>query len=223
MVMVDDDNVLAPDYLEQVLRLSSLYPFLGSWSGQIELEFEDSANPPPQRLRHLLCERVVEKAIWSNDRNHIAATPWGAGMCIRREVALAYARATSIDPRRLRLDLQGNELAYGGDTDLAYLGCAMNLGMGVFPSLKCIHLIPRERCTLKYLLKNLQAHAYSEIFHQWLLTGSVSSDAADLQSYLRGCLRWLAADSLGRKMIQATRRGYSRARAELEQTSSTFK
>src|ERR1041384_6550433 len=107
VILVDDDNVLAPDYLDQALKISTQFPFLGSWSGNIELKLEDPDNPPPARLRHLLCERAVEAPIWSNDRHHIVATPWGAGMCIRRSVAETYIEATQKNPRRLKLDLQG--------------------------------------------------------------------------------------------------------------------
>ena len=40
IVLVDDDNVLAPDYLEQVVRIAREYPFFGTWSGALELELE---------------------------------------------------------------------------------------------------------------------------------------------------------------------------------------
>src|SRR3984893_9229707 len=140
-VLVDDDNVLASDYVEKAIRISTEFPYLGTWSGQVELKLENPDNPPPPQLRHLLCERRIETPVWSNDQHHAAAQPWGAGMCIRREVFTAYAEATRNNPRRLRLDLQGRGLAYGGDTDMAYTGCSIGFGMGGFPELKITNLI----------------------------------------------------------------------------------
>src|SRR6516162_1217058 len=34
LVFVDDDNVLAPDFLERAAGIAEQYPFLGAWSGQ---------------------------------------------------------------------------------------------------------------------------------------------------------------------------------------------
>jgi GT2 family glycosyltransferase len=35
LVFVDDDNVLRADYLENALKISSNYPFLGAWGGKL--------------------------------------------------------------------------------------------------------------------------------------------------------------------------------------------
>ncbi len=59
IVLVDDDNVLAPDYLEQVVRIAAKHPFLGVWSGNITLELEPRSEEPRRELRHLLCEIVL--------------------------------------------------------------------------------------------------------------------------------------------------------------------
>jgi glycosyltransferase involved in cell wall biosynthesis len=215
VVLVDDDNVLASNYLIEAAKIARDFSFLGSWSGNVMLEFEEAAHLPPPELRYLLCERLVEKPLWSNDPGHIAATPWGAGMCIRRQVFEAYAKATHDDPRRFQLDLQGKDLAYGGDTDIAYTGCSIGFGMGVFPQLKVNHLIPESRCKIDYLLKNLEAHAYSEILHHWIANGNLHERHPDLTAKLRQGTRWLLSDSLGRKIIEARRRGATKARRQL--------
>jgi glycosyltransferase involved in cell wall biosynthesis len=215
VVLVDDDNVLAFDYLEKAIRISTEFPYLGTWSGQVELKLENPDIPPPSQLRHLLCERRVEEPVWSNYPSHIASTPWGAGMCIRRKVFTAYEEATLNNPRRLRLDLKGGNLAYGGDTDIAYTGCSIGLGMGVFPELKITHLIPEERCTVAYLLRNLEAHAYSEVLHHWVTTGVIPATRADVKGYLGRWARWFISDFLERKIIERRERGFRKARQEL--------
>ena len=48
LVLVDDDNVLAPDYLQRAVAIADARPFLGAWSGQCLPEFEV---PPPEWTR----------------------------------------------------------------------------------------------------------------------------------------------------------------------------
>ena len=211
IVLVDDDNVLAPDYLEQAVRIAKEYPQMGTWSGAIELVLEPGSPQPAEKLRGLLCERKVERAVWSNDRSHFAATPWGAGECIRREVAKAYADKVAREPRRRQLDLQGKDLVYGGDTDIAYTGCEMGYAMGVFPELKVKHLTPPSRCTEEYLLKGYEARAYSEVLHGWIETGRIPPQRTDLRGRLGVLVRWMMGSKLERKMISARARGLKRA------------
>lgn len=210
IVLVDDDNVLAPDYLEQVMGIAREYPFLGTWSGALELELEPGSPAPAKELRHLLCERKPTKEVWSNDRSNFAATPWGAGECIRRAVAEAYATKVAGDPRRRQLDLQGQQLVYGGDTDIAYTGLEMGLGMGVFTSLRITHLTPKSRCTEEYLLKNYEAHAYSEVLHHWVEHGTIPRQRTDVLGRLGVLARYIFGSSLERKMITARNRGLRR-------------
>jgi glycosyltransferase involved in cell wall biosynthesis len=207
IVLVDDDNVLAPDYLEQTVRIGKEHPQLGTWSGAIELVLEPGSPEPAEKLRGLLCERKVERALWSNDRSHFAATPWGAGECIRRKVAEAYADKVAREPRRRQLDLQGTDLVYGGDTDIAYTGCEIGYAMGVFPELKVKHLTPPTRCTEKYLLKTYEARAYSEVLHGWIETGKIPPQRTDLRGRLGAWARVLTGSGLERKMIKARNQG----------------
>ncbi len=171
LVLVDDDNVLAPDYLAQALRLASIHPRLGTWSGNIRLDFQPGATPPPPAWRGFLAERDCTSPQISHDPNHHDSTPWGAGMCIRREVASAYVNQVRSDPRRLKLDLQGRQLTYGGDTDITFTGCDIGFEKGVFPELKLDHLIPPGRCTREYLRRAAEGHGYSEILHAWIRNG----------------------------------------------------
>jgi len=211
VVLVDDDNVLAPNYLEEVVRIGKEHPQLGTWSGAIELVLEPGSPEPAEKLRHLLCERRVERAVWSNDRSHFAATPWGAGECIRRKVVEAYAAKVAREPRRRQLDLQGKDLVYGGDTDIAYTGCELGYAMGVFPELKLKHLTPPTRCTEEYLHKTFEARAYSEVLHGWIETGKIPKQRTDVRGRLAVLARYVFGSSLEKRMIQARSRGLKRA------------
>jgi hypothetical protein len=218
IVLVDDDNVLAPDYLEQVVRIAREFPFLGTWSGALELEIEPGSAEPAPELRHLLCERRPTQDVWSNDPSHFRATPWGAGECIRRVVATAYAKKVENEPRRRQLDLQGEQLVYGGDTDIAYTGLDLGLGMGVFASLVITHLIPKERCCESYLLKHHEARAYSEVLHHWVDYGTTPRD---FRGRIGSAVRWLMGSALERKMSAARSRGLCQAQKHLDGKSAT--
>ncbi len=220
VVLVDDDNVLDPDYLATVAEIQSKYPFIGTWSGNITLEFEDPSVRPPEVYDQFLTTRKAASVSWSNDPSHNDSTPWGAGMCIRRTVFEAYMARVGEDARLAKLDLQGKNLVYGGDTDIAFTGCAMGLGKGVFPSLHMTHLIPPQRCEIPNLLRSAEGQAYSQILHGYLKTGTVSKPRSDILGRLGGMVRYLKADRDGRLLISARRRGEARAVREFSQTEA---
>jgi len=215
IVLVDDDNVLASGYLATVLELARQHPSLGTWSGVVELEFDPGATPPPAAWWGYLAHRVPAAPLISRDINHHDSTPWGAGMCIRREIAASYAEAVAGDPARLGLDLQGRQLVYGGDTDIAYHGCKLGWDKGVFPALHITHLIPASRCERAYLLRAAEGHAYSEILHHRLLTGRVPTEPAGFLFNLKRQVRLLLADADTRALARAQAAGRQRALQEL--------
>ncbi len=210
ILILDDDTVAAPDLIEQTLRIAAAYPMLGTWSPRVELEIEDPAVSPPANLRHLLAERLVDRAVWSNDPGHVPSTAWGGGMAVRRVVADAYLAQTAENPARLQMDPMGDQLGYGGDTDLSYTGCSIGLGMGVFPQMRITHLIPKRRCTLEYLLRNLEAHEFSHQMQHFARHGELPRDG--LRSRARQLAKWLASDATGRGMQSAQARGRALAR-----------
>lgn len=216
VVLVDDDNVLAPDYLEAALRIAADFPFLGTWSGAVELAFEPGATPPPEPLRVYLTERRCTQAVWSNDPSHHDSTPWGAGMCVRRSLAEAYRARCAEDPLRLKLDLSGKQLVYGGDTDIAYFGCSRGLGKGVFPQLRLSHLIPPERCTESHLLRAVEGRAYSENLHHWVLHGTLPAVRRDPLAFLKRSVRMALSDRMTRACERAREAGRLRAAGQFQ-------
>jgi Glycosyl transferase family 2 len=214
-VLVDDDNVLAPDYLEQVLGIAGGSTFLGVWGGVIEPRFEAPELAPPQSLFALLTLRTAAMDLWSNDIGHHASTPWGAGLCVRHTIALQYAHELRTNPHRQALDLQGNRLLYGGDTDIAYTACRMGLGKGVFTRLKLEHLIPASRCTAEYLCRVAEGRGYSEVLHELALNGRLPAASSSFGAWLRRQYRLLRLNSLERAAMGAHERGRRLALREL--------
>src|ERR1700741_3762684 len=91
LIFVDDDNVLDPNYLELALGISQEYPKLGAWSGQCKGEFEVPAPDWSKRYLSPLCVGEFDRDYWCNFPFPSPALPSGAGLCIRAEVARAYA------------------------------------------------------------------------------------------------------------------------------------
>lgn len=153
IVFVDDDNVLEPEYLAEVVRIGNAYPFLGAWGGNIEVEFE--IEPPAWVLRYRthFAYRHFKTARWSNIKWDIDSQPYGAGMCLRGEVCQIYARNITDDGFRRSLDRKGTSLLAGGDLDLVLTAAEIDLGWGNFPTLNMLHLIPPARTEEAYMLR----------------------------------------------------------------------
>lgn len=161
LVFVDDDNVLRADYLEQALAIAKKHPRIGSWGGATHPQFEQ---PPPEWTR-----RYWEMlAIREFTQDHIGTSPIGAGLCIRRPVALHYYQQVTDCPLRLALDRVGSGLVSAGDLDLARCAKALDLEMGVFAALQLKHLIPAHRLTEEYLLRLTEAVEFSNLLFAWL-------------------------------------------------------
>lgn len=152
LIFVDDDNLLQPEYLEKALQLADSWPILGAWgAGAIVPEFEVE---PPQHLQEYmpsLAIRNLTSARWTNVLPCVDATPFGAGLCVRRSVAEAYC-----NPPRQGVAITGRRgalLLSGDDVEFSYVACSLGLGVGTFPQLRLTHLIPKERLREPYLAK----------------------------------------------------------------------
>jgi len=173
IVFVDDDNVLAPDYLEEALRVMRERPSLGAIGGRCRGEFEEK--PPVWSRPYLAYLAVAERAEspkWNLHPN--AYEPWypcGAGLVIRRALARAYARELEKHPERRQLDRRGDSLTSAGDIDMLLTCMDQGTSIGTFPQLALVHLIPRERVRFDYLRRMIY-HANYSLYHLMLLRQS---------------------------------------------------
>jgi len=162
LVFVDDDNVLAEEYLATALSISEEYPFLAAWgAGLLEPEFETT--PPVWSRPHWghLAIRQVPTVRWSNGTSDWDATPVGAGLCVRRQLAERYYANERAS--RYRLGRAGRNFSGGEDLDMVYTASQLGLGWATFPTLKIKHLIPAERLSQDYLLRLTEGYAASNV------------------------------------------------------------
>src|SRR5215813_5198324 len=178
LVFVDDDNVLDPDFLEAALAVMKERFYLGSWSGQCRPEFEQHPQEWTRRYWGNLSIREFSRDAWSNLPRLAATMPYGAGLCVRRKVALRYVELHECGRRSLQFDRRGKSLLSGGDNDLAACACDLGLGVGIVSSLKLTHLIPPERLTLDYLTRLAEAIHYSSELLDWTYGAQIEEKAA---------------------------------------------
>jgi len=157
IIFVDDDIMLAPSYISNAIRISEQHGFLGAWGGGCRGEFETPPPPWLDRYLSLIAVKECHTTVWSNEYFHEAATPIGAGMCVRKRVADRYVAMVGENSVRRLLDRRGTELAGCGDYDMAMTAIDIGLGVGRFPKLQLVHLIPRARMTEPYILKLVEA------------------------------------------------------------------
>ena len=153
ILFVDDDNVLDPPYLAEALRIAQERPELGVWgSGAILPEFELEPGDQIRELVPNLALREASRACWGNVLPCVDITPWGAGLCLRGDVAFAYLRHCETSAIKLVGRRGKQTLVSGEDVEMSYVACEMGFGVGVFPSLRMTHLIPAGRVSPQYLL-----------------------------------------------------------------------
>lgn len=156
-VLVDDDNVLAPDYLEKVVSHFAADAALGAIGGRSRPEFERPPLAWTQEFESLLAIRDLGeeplRARWINQdkREYPICSPIGAGMALRRSGAEAYAAAVRTDARRRALDRVGTKLVSGGDNDLVMTILETGLEVAYAPDLSLTHLVPSRRSNAYYL------------------------------------------------------------------------
>jgi glycosyltransferase involved in cell wall biosynthesis len=209
IVFVDDDNVLAPDYLEQANCISREWPRLGTWGGQTLPEWEVTPPDWTRRYWNWIGVRELQRDLWSNLRNDMRSAPFGAGMCVRRTVAEAYARVLSRDELRRSLGRTGTQLIGSEDSDLAFTACDLGLGNGIFCRLKLTHIIPRQRLQERYLLRLVESLTFSNTLLM-LAHGVAAPIPSRAQRFLQ-FYQSLFIEQRARRFDRARSRGRSKA------------
>ena len=179
LVYVDDDNVLAPDYLRTAVGLLEAHPFLGA-IGPGVLAPEFAVEPPPRLEPYLasLALRSSRQALWSSNPSDRASVPWGAGLCVTRPVAQAYRQLVEQLDTEGPLDRRGQRLFGNGDVAFSWAAAQIGKGFGVFPQLRATHLIRAERLTPSYLLRLVHDSTFSNTISDYLVLGITPRDAS---------------------------------------------
>ena len=157
IVLVDDDNELAPDYLAESLRLLAAHPQVGVGGGRSLPEFEQ---PPATWVREfdglIACRDLGDtrqiSAPWPDTQTgrntYPTFAPIGAGMVIRREALAGWLDQGAMNTLP---DREGLALTSGGDNDIVMYALRSGWAAAYFPTLRLTHLIPAGRLEPAYL------------------------------------------------------------------------
>lgn len=158
VVLVDDDNVLAPNYLSDVARIFDADPKLGAAGGPSRPEFETPPEAwtreffPLLALRDLGAKAIIAGLARSPEDTHYQyppSAPIGAGMALRRAAVAPWleSQGAGLSDRR------GTALTSGGDNDIVLSVLHGGWQVGYFPELALTHLIPAGRLDPHYLAR----------------------------------------------------------------------
>jgi glycosyltransferase involved in cell wall biosynthesis len=143
-VFVDDDNFLGEDYLRVADEVMALHPEWGGLGGR-NLPLTD--DPLPGWMDdELLCSLVVRDLGPEPKRFLEDHTPYGAGMVVRREPALAILLGTFLMSDRI-----GTKLSSGGDSELCYRLRIQGWPLWYEPRLVLHHYLEPRRLTPAYM------------------------------------------------------------------------
>jgi glycosyltransferase involved in cell wall biosynthesis len=158
IVFVDDDNVLASDYLEQVIEIFAHQPTVAAIGGRSLPEFESEPLAwqaeffPLLALRDLGDAPLISHGLHApaEERNaYPAFAPIGAGMAVRRNALETWMAHKSHDLS----DRRGAELTSSGDNEIILTIMSAGWEVGYFPQLLLTHLIPHARLQPAYLAR----------------------------------------------------------------------
>jgi glycosyltransferase involved in cell wall biosynthesis len=195
LVFIDDDNLLAPDYLERAETIANSYRYLGViGAGMLEPEFEVQPGPELGPLLGKLALRSTTERLWTNNPKDNRCVPCGAGLCVTRRVALEYVQVVGRLNISDLLDRHGDRLFCGGDDLFSWVSARLGYGFGVFPELYITHLIGKHRLTCSYFVRFAHDHSYSHGVLNYLFFGD--------QETRRGY------DAVIRMLLHGVRRGW---------------
>lgn len=140
IAFVDDDCLLAPDWIDAAARFASAHPRCGAFGGAVLLAWE--APPPAYALDHRYAFAETDLGPQAHRRDWLA----GAGMVLRR----GALEATGWLERQFLEDRIGTRLVSGGDVELG-LRIAAQAEVWYVPQCRLHHVIPARRTRRAYL------------------------------------------------------------------------
>jgi glycosyltransferase involved in cell wall biosynthesis len=211
LVFLDDDNVLAENYLDCCLELFARRPDLGAASGCIMPEYESPAPDWFEPYESWIAVRRITTSVWSNFLDP-RSEPVTAGMCLRKSVALAHVNAVKDNPTQRILGSRGTSLMRGEDVALAKIAMKNGYTVGQFTELKLLHLIAKRRSDPEYLFSLYRHLCASGHLISWVDDSGHRPIQLDWRARLRAAYRFIKGDKVSKRLVMEEWRGYRLAR-----------
>jgi glucosyl-dolichyl phosphate glucuronosyltransferase len=147
VAFVDDDCLLAEDWVEQAIAFATSHPQCGAFGGKVILEWETPPSPTlVKRARSFAANDRGETTQQLSRQNfHIP----GAGLVMQRK---ALEQSGWLEKQFLS-DREGKKLSSGGDSEIVLR--ILNAGYELWYTPNCVlhHFIPAKRISETYLVK----------------------------------------------------------------------
>jgi glycosyltransferase involved in cell wall biosynthesis len=140
VAFIDDDCMLADDWVEQAVRFADDHPRCGAFGGQVTPDWE--AVPPP----HVTAYRYGYAKQSHGETAHRRGWVVGAGMVVRRS---ALEACGWVEHQFLQ-DRVGQRLVSGGDVEIV-LRVASEAEVWYNPACRIRHIIPARRTERPYV------------------------------------------------------------------------
>ncbi|RYE40072.1 MAG: glycosyltransferase, partial [Sphingobacteriales bacterium] len=154
IVFCDDDNWLAPDYLQHAYQLISQNPEIGVLGGQ---SYSVTDIPLPGWFKSFEAGYAIGKQGEKSGYHTYNGVLWGAGMVTRKHL---FLQSINAEHPSLLTDRKGTEVTSGGDSEYCYRVLLQNYKLYYNESLVLGHYLPSNRLTTEYrdqLFKSFEA------------------------------------------------------------------
>jgi glycosyltransferase involved in cell wall biosynthesis len=171
LLMLDDDNVLDPDYLQTAVDIAAANPTLGAFGG-ISRPLLQTGEPKPwqQKMYPFIAVRDLGPApIISSEDQRGDWEPIGAGMVVRKIVAKKFSEYVQQNPIAASIDRRGKTLLSGYDSLLARCSYPLGFFNSYQPRLKLTHIIKPQRMKISYMIRLLLGHGRSFVMLNTIL------------------------------------------------------
>ncbi len=147
VAFVDDDCILAEDWLAEAARFARAHPTCGAFGGRIRLKWE--APPTPLALRY---RKAFSEQDYGPDAMRLPSErPYrylaGAGLVLKRAALVA----SGWTEEQLLLDRKGARLLAGGDAEINVRVLKAGYELWYHPGCVLEHRIPERRMAERYL------------------------------------------------------------------------
>lgn len=143
---IDDDNWVAPNWVDVVWEVMSANPQVGACGGLVEAACE--VEPPEWFARYQRDYAVGRQGHAEGDSTDFPGFIWGAGLNIRRA---AWDSLMQHGFRSFLGDRRGAQLSSGGDSELCLALRVAGWRLYYCPRLMLKHFIPASRLQWSYL------------------------------------------------------------------------
>ena len=203
IAFVDDDCLLAPDWLRQAVAFSFTHPNAGAIGGRVQLLWE---SPPPHT--------ALSRTTWYAEQNYgdvpqqLPSTGFtylvGAGLVLRRTAL----KDSGWLEKRMLVGREGRGLGAGEDIEIVLRIRRAGYDLWYNPAMFLEHVIPERRTSIPYLCRMNRATGQPLPMLHALAEGKAPSTTMRLQRLVRSllslaklCVRTLILDVVVRRRV----------------------